>query len=187
MNLFKAYYCYLNDPISALRLLLKERAFKEALWGYFIAALSWVLFFNIGDAISAPAFLFKLCILTLAELTAGYLLASICSLFLDFSNVKNSPAELFILLGTAGFIKSLLIAFALISATLPYAQLGFLAPIALLLVWGLQLGYLTRATVRTYQTNTGKALTAWLFAIVPATLVIFLAGIFLIWAIMLLF
>lgn len=187
MNLLKAYYHFINDPFATLKALLERRAFKEALWGYFAAALSWVLFFNIGDALSVPAFLFKLAVLFVAELTVGYLVASICALFLDFSNIKNSPAELFILLGISNFVKALLIGFSLISAALPYAKLGFLAPLAILLVWGIQLGYLTNAVKQTYQTNVGKALTAWLFAFVPVVVICILLPVFFIWAITLLF
>ena len=187
MNLLKAYYHFINDPSATLKALLARRAFNEALWGYFAAALSWVLFFNIGDGLSIPAFLFKLFVLFLAELTVGYLVASICALFLDFSDIKSSPAELFILLGLCGFIKGLLIGFALISAALPYAQLGYLAPIAIVLVWGLQLGYLTYGLQRSYQAKVGKALTAWLFVFVPAIAVCILVPIFFIWAITLLF
>lgn len=187
MKLLKTYLHYVDDPTNTLAKLFKERGFKEALWGYFIATLSWVLFFNIGDSLSAFALFFKLAILFVAELTIGYFLAAICSLFLDFSNIKNSPAELFILIGTAGFIKGLLIAFALISATIPYAKLGYLAPFALLLVFGLQLGYLTRNVQRLYHTSIGKALTTWLFAVVPVTAAVVLLGIFFIWGIVLLF
>lgn len=187
MKLLKIYFHYVDEPVATLTALFKERAFKEALWGYFVATLSWVLFFNTGDALSAPAFLSRLIILFAAELTVGYFLAAICSLFLDFSNIKNSPAELFILIGTAGFIKALLIAFALISAAMPYAKLGYLAPLALLLVLGLQLGYLTRNVKQLYHTSIGKALTTWLFAIVPVMAAVILLGIFAIWGIVLLF
>lgn len=187
MHILKAYYQYMNNPGAALETLFKERSFKAALWGYLAATLSWVLFFNIGSALSAPAFLFKLCILFAAELTAGYILASFCGLFLDFSSIKSSPAELFILIGSAGFIKTLLIAFALISAAVPVLQLRYLAPLVLLLVLGLQLGYLTRGLMRTYQVPAGKALTAWLFAFVPGAVALGLLGIFFIWGIVLLF
>ncbi|MBO7605070.1 MAG: hypothetical protein J6S61_01205 [Elusimicrobiaceae bacterium] len=187
MNLLKAYYHFINNPTVTLKTGFAERSFNEAIWGYFVAGLSWVLFFNIGDGLSVPAFLFKLFVLFLAELTIGYLVASVCALFLDFSDIKTSPAELFILVGISGFIKGLLIGVALISAALPFAQLGFLAPIAMVLVWGLQLAYLTYAVKCAYLINVGKALTTWLFAFVPAIIVCILLFIFFIWTITLLF
>ena len=106
---------------------------------------------------------------------------------MDFLNVKTSPAQLFVLVGSAGLIKGLLIAFALISAAFPWAHLGWLAPLALLLVFGLQLGYLTRGLKRTCETSYAQALGAWLFALVPLSGAIVLLGIFLIWGISLLF
>ena len=185
MNLFKAYYHYISNPAQALSQLFRQRAMQVALWGYFAAALSWVLFFNIADGLSAPAFLFKLMILFVAELTIGFISASFCSLFLDLSKIKNSPAELFMLVGTSEFIKGLFIAFALISAAFPFAKLGYLCPLALLLVLCLQIGFLTRNVMRVYQAKVGKALTAWLFAAVPFGVVFALAGIFFIWGIVL--
>ena len=187
MHILKAYYQYMSNPGAALETLFKERSFQAALWGYATATLSWVLFFNIGSGLSVPAFLFKLFILFIAELTAGYILASFCGLFLDFSSVKTSPAELFILIGSAGFIKTLLIAFALIETATPILQLHYLAPLVLLGVLGLQLGYLTRGLMRAYQMPASKALTAWLVAFVPGMVALGLLGIFFIWGIVLLF
>ncbi len=187
MNLLKTYYHYISDPEKSLQELLEQRAFKQALWGYGIATVSWVLFFNIASGISVPAFIFKLLALFALELTAGYFLASLCGLFLDFMDVKISPAELFILIGISGCVKGLLIAFALIAAVLPFSGLALLAPFALLLVCVLQLVYLTQAIAHIYQTSAGKALGAWLFSLVPITMAFILIGIFFIWGISLLF
>lgn len=155
----------------------------QACIGYLAAALSWVLFFNIGDGVSFPVLLFKIGLVFAAELTVGYILASFCGLFLDFLNVKTSPAQLFVLIGSAGFIKGLLIAFSLISAAFPWAHLGLLAPFALLVVLGLQLGFLTRALKRTSSASYGQAMAAWLFAWVPLGVALILLGIFSIWGI----
>ena len=175
MKLLKAYFNYMEDPAGALQSLLAERSFSRACAGYFTAALGWVLFFNIGDGLSVPALLLKLLLVFAAELTAGYFIASVCGLFLDFSRVKASPAELFVLVSSAGFIKGLLIAFALVSAAFPPARLG------------LQLGYLTRGLMRAYGISAGKALGAWLFGFVPAAVAAALAGAFFIWTLTLLF
>ena len=187
MKLLKAYFNYMEDPAGALQSLLAERSFSRACAGYFTAALGWVLFFNIGDGLSVPALLLKLLLVFAAELTAGYFIASVCGLFLDFSRVKASPAELFVLVSSAGFIKGLLIAFALVSAAFPPARLGLLAPLALVLVLALQLGYLTRGLMRAYGMSAGKALGAWLFGFVPAAVAAALAGAFFIWTLTLLF
>lgn len=187
MNLLKTYFLYMKDPQEAVQQLMKRRSFAQACAGYFAATLGWVLFFNIGDGLSVPALLFKLLVVFAAELTAGYFIASLCGLFLDLSRVKTSPAELFCLVGSAGFIKGLLIAFALISAAVPGAQLYWLAPAALAFVLLLQLGYLTRALKRACNIGTGKALGAWLFGIIPISAAFALCGLFLIWGVTLLF
>ena len=167
--------------------LLEERSVSQALVGYFASALGWVLFFNIGDGVFFPLLLIKIFLVFVAELTFGYFLASFCGLFLDFLKVETSPVKLFVLIGSAGFIKGLLISFALISATFPFLHLGLLAPLALLIVVGLQLGYLTRGVKRTYNVSYGQALGAWLFAFVPLGVALVLLGIFLVWGISLLF
>ena len=187
MHLFKSYYDYMNNPEQAVHALLEERSLAQACVGYFAATLGWVLFFNIGDGLSVPALLFKLAVVYVAELTAGYFLAACCGLFLDFLKVETSPARLFVLIGSAGFIKGLLIAFALISAAFPAARLVILSPVALLLVLGLQLGYLTRGVKRAYDISYAKALGAWLFAFVPVFVSLGLMVLFVVWGLTLLF
>ena len=171
----------MDDPSGAITQLAAERSLSRACMGYFAATLGWVLFFNIGDL------LLKLFVVFIAELTAGYFIASLCGLFLDFKHIKSSPAELFVLIGSAGFIKGLLVAFALISAAWPGAGLGLLAPFALLLVLGLQLGYLTRSLMRLCGVSAAQALTAWLFGFVPALVAVVLLGVFFVWGVALLF
>ena len=187
MHLLKAYFDYMNSPEKALRALLEERSFAQACAGYFAATLGWVLFFNIGSGATAAAILLKIIVVFIAELTAGYFLASFCGLYLDFLKVETSPAKLFVLIGSAGFIKGLLIAFALISAAFPSARLVWLSPLALLLVFGLQLGYLTRGIKRVYDVSYPRALGAWLFAFVPMLVALGLLFVFMCWGLMLLF
>ena len=187
MSLLKMYFDYMNAPEKALGTLLEERSFSVACVGYFAATLSWVLFFNIGSGATAAALLVKMLVVFVAELTAGYFLASFCGLYLDFSKVESSPAKLFVLIGSAGFIKSLLIAFALISAAFPAARLVWLSPVALLLVFGLQLGYLTRSIKRVYNISYPRALGAWLFAFVPVIVAFGLLFVFIFWGLLLLF
>ena len=177
----------MNSPEKALHNLLEERSLTQACIGYFAATLSWVLFFNIGTGATAAALLLKMLIVFVAELTAGYFLASFCGLYLDFLKVESSPAKLFVLIGSAGFIKGLLIAFALISAAFPLARLVWLSPIALLLVFGLQLGYLTRGIKRVYNISYPRALGAWLFAFVPMLVAFGLLFLFVCWGLMLIF
>ena len=69
--------------------MLALRSLRQACVGYLAAARSWVLFFNIGDGVSFPVLLLKIGIIFVAEVTAGYILASFCGLFLDFLNVKT--------------------------------------------------------------------------------------------------
>lgn len=183
MNLLKGYFDYMENPAHALQQLVSARSMTHACLGYFAAALSTVVFFNVGDGLSVAVFLLKLAILFVAELTAGAIIAASCALFLDVKKINASPAELFVLVGTSGFIKGVLIAFALISAAVPQAHLGYFAPFALLLVFGLQVGYLTRGVMRAYATGAGEALTAWIFSVIPAGAVFILIPILGLWGI----
>lgn len=187
MGLLNTYFTYMKDPAAGVRQLLTRRSFRQACVGYFVATLGWVLFFNIGDQLSVAALFFKLFLVFLAELTAGYFIAALCGLFLDLRRVKVSSAQLFVLIGSAGFIKALLIAFALISAAVPQAHLGYLAPLALLFVFALQLGYLVLGLKRAWNVSAGEALCAWLFGVVPVCALFGLLGIFFIWFLVLLF
>ena len=185
-HLLTTYFLYAQDPAAAVRRLLERRSFRQACLGYFVGASSWVLFFNIGDHLSVFALCFKLLMVFLAEVTMGYFIAALCGLFLDLRRVKVSAAQLFVLVGSAGFIKPLLIAFALISAAVPHAQLGFLMPFAVLLVWGLQLAYLVRGLKHVWNVGAGEALGGWLFGLVPVCVAFSLVGIFFVWFLVLL-
>lgn len=177
----------MKDPREAVQTLVRRRSFKTACAGYFAATLGWVLFFNIGDGLSVPALVFKLAAVFAAELTAGYFIAALCGLFLDFRRVQTSPAELFCLIGSAGFIKGLLIAGALVSAAAPAAKLYWFAPLWLFFTFALQLGYLTRALMRACNLKAFQALGAWLFGFVPVCAAGMLGAIFFFWGITLLF
>ena len=184
-TLLHIYFTYAQDPVQGMHLLMQRRSFRQACLGYFVATLGWVLFFNIGDQLSVPVLLLKLLLVFAAELTAGFFIAALCGLFLDLRRVKVSAAQLFVLLGSSGFIKSLLIAFALISATVPQAHLGWLAPLALLFVFCLQLGYLVLGLKRTWNVSVAESIGGWLFAFVPVLSLLGLLGIFFIWFIVL--
>ena len=186
MHLFQSYFHYMCEPEQALWILLEERSLTQACAGYFAAALAWVLFFNMGDGLTVPVFLLKLTLVFVAELVAGCFVAAFCGLFLDLFKVETSPVKLFVLVGSAGFIKGLLIAFALISMALPEARLGWLAPFGLLLVFGLQLGYLTRGVHRMYNAPYRKAAGAWILAFAPVAAAAVLLAVFAVWGLVLL-
>lgn len=188
MNLLlKIYFTYAHDPVSGMQMLMARRSFRQSCLGYFVAALSWVLFFNIGDNLSIPVLILKLVLVFAAELTAGYFVAALCGLFLDLRRVKVSSAQLFVLLGSSGFIKPILIALALISAAFPQAHLGWLSPFALLLVFTLQLVYLVRGLKRTWNVGSAEALCGWLFGFIPVGALLTLLGIFFIWFLVIIF
>ncbi len=171
----------MQNPVEGMHMLMVRRSFRQACLGYLTAALSWVLFFNIADDLSVAVLCLKLILVFVAELTAGYFIAALCGLFLDLRRVKVSPAQLFVMIGSAGFIKAMLIAFALISAMVPQAHLGWLAPLALAGVFTLQLIYLVQGLKRTWNVNAAEALCAWLFGCIPVSVLFILLGVFFVW------
>jgi hypothetical protein len=186
MNLLNVYYKYMENPILGLQGLLDRCSFRQACLGYLMAAVGWVVFFNVGDGISFPMLILKLVVVFVAELTIGFVLSAFAGLFLDLRHTRVSSAELFVMVGSAGFIKGLLIIGAIISAMFPHSDLYLLAPLFLLLVWILQLGYLTRGLVRMEDISVARALSAWLFGIVPVCVLFGLALLFFAWGILLL-
>jgi len=186
-HLLTTYFLYAQDPAAGVRRLLERRSFRQACLGYFVAALSWVLFFNIGDELGIFALFFKLLVVFVAEVTAGYFVAALCGLFLDLRRVKVSSAQLFVLVGSAGFLNGLLVACALISATFAQAHLGMLMPLVVLGLFVIKIIYLVRGLQHAWNVNVGEALGGWLFGLVPVGLAFSLVGIFLIWFLVLLF
>lgn len=187
MNLFKAYFHYASSPVQTLKTVLAQRSFKQGCAGYFVAALAWVIFFNINDGIFFPLFVLKVLLVFLAEITVGYMMASLMGLFLDFSRTEASPAEMFVLIGASGFIKSLLIACVLISATFPWLNLGVFAPLLLLFVYLWQGIFIMRSMVKVYGISYGRSFCALLFAFLPAFVFIGLLFVFALWGLLLLF
>lgn len=186
-HLLQTYFLYMKDPAAGVQRLLARRSFRQACLGYLVAALSWVVFFNVTDQLSIAAFMLKWLLVFLAELTTGYFIAALCGLFLDLRRVKVSAAQLFVLIGSAGFIKLLLIAFALISAMFPQVHLGYLAPLALLFVLILQLVYLVMGLKYAWNVSTTEAVGGWLFGFIPGFVLFGLVGIFFIWFLVWLF
>ena len=187
MHGLKIYFHYMENPSAALKEWVQARSVARACAGYLAGALSWVLFFNIGDGLSVAAFAVKLFVVFAAEVAVGFMLAAVCGLFLDFIRVKSSPAEIFCLLGTAGLINGLLPAFALSSAVWPAAHLNLLAPLGMLLVAGLKLGYLSRGLMRVYPLSAAKAVGIWLLCLLPPAVAVSLLAAFGIWSLVLLF
>lgn len=184
-HLLQAYYLYMKDPREGLRHLFDCRAYSAGIAGYLLAALAAVCVFNTGASLGVFAFLFKTAVWFALELLLGLVMASCAALFLDFSGKKASPAELFILIGTAGFIKGLLIAACVIALACP--ALSFIVPLCVLLVLGLQLGYLLRNIGRIWQVSGWRACGAVFFCALPAVGGAVLAAIFMIWGLVLLF
>jgi hypothetical protein len=58
--------------------------------------------------------------------------------------------------------------------------------LALLFVWSIQLGFLTRNVMRAYNAHGGKAFVAWVFTAFPLMAGLVLLGVFFIWGIALL-
>lgn len=186
-ELLATYFVYAHNPAAGIKKLVQRRSFRQACVGYFVAALGWVVFFNTGDDLSLFTLGLKGLLVFAAEVTAGYFMAALCGLFLDLRRVKVSAAQLFVLLGSAGFIKALLIAFALIAAAWPQPSVRGVAPFWVLFVWVLQLVYLVRGLKRTWKVGTAEAVGAWLFGFVPVGVLFGLVGIFLVWGLILLF
>ncbi len=184
-QLLQAYYLYMRNPREGLQVLFSSRAYGAACAGYLLAALAAVCVFNAGDSLGFFSFLFKTAVWFGTELVLGLVMASCAALFLDFSGKKASPAELFILIGTAGFIKGLLIAASVVALACP--PLAFIVPLCVLVVLGLQLGYLLRNISRMWEVSGWRACGAVFFCALPAVGGAVLAGLFIIWGLVLLF
>lgn len=186
MRFLKAYLNYMDNPCEMISLLVKQRAWGQICLGYLVAALGWVVFFNIGDGLSLAALLLKIFLVFVAEVTAGYFIAALTALFLDFKKSPISPAELFALVGTAGYLKGLLIAGALISALFPNAHFCLFAPIYLLVVFLIQLCFLVHSVRQMQQMSVGTAICAWILGVLPIGFLFALVGMFFVWGMMLL-
>ena len=186
MRLLNSYFNYMKEPNGYWFSLFDRGSFLQSCVGYLVAAISWVIFFNIGDAIGIAALLAKIFFRFLAQVTLGYFVASLAGMFLSFQKAPVSSADLFSLIGASGFIKSLLIVAALISAAFPEARLGLAAPLVLLAVWALQVCFLTREIKRLGNISAGRALSALLLGVLPGFMLFFLCIVFFVWSIALL-
>lgn len=186
MRLLTSYFNYMKNPSGRWEDMFDHSSVGQALFGYLTATLGWVILFNIGDGLSLFSLLAKLSIVFLAEVTVGYFMASLTGMFLSWNEKTVSSFHLFVLIGTAGFIKGLLIAWALICALLN-THLGGYTSLVLFLVFLLQFFYLVRGLKQLTSLSTIGAVGAWFAGIVPVGILLFLLGIFGIWGLALLF
>lgn len=184
-NLLSAYFVYMKDPHAGLAKIFAPRSYGLAVLGYLAAAVSGVCLFNIGTGLGVFSFLLKTSILFCTEILLGLLMAACAALCLDFAGKKSSPAELFILIGTAGFMKGLLIAFAVIALAFPW--LRFILPLGVLATLIFQLVYLMGNIQREYAASGWQSFFAIFFCVVPAAASLALAGIFFMWSLVLIF
>ena len=187
MRLLTSYFNYMQHPSGRWTDLFDCSSSAQACLGYFIATLGWVIFFNLGDGLSLAALIFKLLFVFLAEVTVGYFIASLTGIYLSFKKVNVSASTLFVLIGSAGFIKSLLIVWALLCAFLSNAYLSSYNALVVVIVFALQVIYLTRGLKQVSPLTTMGALVAWIAGVFPGVILFFLLGVFGIWGIALLF
>lgn len=164
-SLVRAYFAYTKDPSAALRNLVEQRRFGAAAAGYALAALCWVVFFNIGGALSAWGLVGNFLFFFLLESTLGYLWAALSGLFLNFLSDGNGSSSLFMLMGVSGVVQGLLLCFALWVQTAPW--LASLAPLAVVVTLGLRLIFVVCGAARAMKTPGRRVLGALSFALVP--------------------
>lgn len=177
----------MENPDGNWYRLLPNRSFGAACIGYLVAAIAWVIFFNVGDGLNVFSLSLKLFFVFLAEITLGYFIASLTGMLLSFQKVAVPSSDLFALWGSSGFIKALLLVGALVSACFPQAHLGRLAFLWLLLVFGLQFFYLSKTLKEWGNVSFGLAFLYWVLGIFPGLILFGLLGVFMLWGIILLF
>lgn len=177
----------MKNPTGRWMDLFDPSSIAQACGGYLVAALGWVIFFNVGDGLPVYSVLGKLFFVFLAEVTIGYFVAALAGMYLNFQKKGINSSHIFVLLGTAGFIKSLLIAWALLCAMFPQTHLGAYAVLVLLLIALLQAIYLVKGLKQMGPISTADALAAWIAGVLPWGILLFLVGVFGIWGIVLLF
>lgn len=172
--LLNAYFTYAKDPAGAVYGLAENRRFAAAFWGYGAAALCWVVFFWLGQGLSAWGLIWRLAFFWLLEVTLGYLWSALSGLFLNFLSGGNGSPALFIALGLSGFVQGILLCFALAAAVWPW-----LKPLAAPVFVGtllLRFVFAVINTARAARVSPGKALGVLCFAWVPAAACMFLCA-----------
>ncbi len=187
MNFLQSYFNYMKNPDGNWYRLLPNRSFAAACVGYLVAAIAWVVFFNIGDGLNVFSLTTKLFFVFLAEITLGYFIASLTGMLLSFQKIPVPSSDLFALLGSAGFIKTLLLIGALVFTCFPHAHVKFLSFLLLLFVLGLQFFYLSNVLKQWGNISFGRAFLYWMMGIFPGFVLFGLLGVFVLWGIILLF
>ena len=166
-SLWNAYFRYAKDPAATVRGLVEERCFRSALLGYAAAAMCWVVFFWIGDGLSAWGLLWRFAFFWLLEVTIGYLWAALSGLFLNFFSDSNGSSSLFVVLGLSGFAQGILLVFALLAATLPWLKSLAALAVGICLLW--RFSFVVLNTARAAKVGLDKAFWVLCFALVPVT------------------
>ena len=125
--------------------------------------------------------------LFVAEVTAGYFIASLTGLYLHFQKKPIVCSDLFSMISLAGFLKTLLVPWALIAAVFPNLGLSDIGFFWLGAVVLLQICYLTRELKRLGNLSVDRAFLAWMMGIWPVFLLLGIVFIFGVWGLVWLF
>ena len=187
MRLLKSYFSYMENPQPGWFSYFRRGSFLQSCAGYLAAAVSLVIFFNIGEGLSVMGLFARLLFLFVAEVTAGYFIASLTGLYLHFRKKPIVCSDLFSMISLAGFLKTLLVPWALIAAVFPNLGLSDIGFFWLGAVVLLQICYLTRELKRLGNLSVDRAFLAWMMGIWPVFLLLGIVFIFGVWGLVWLF
>ncbi len=167
-------FTFALKPTEAIDNIIKRRSLGLALSGYFTGAISLAIWTAInGGGYSSAKFCAAILGYLVLEGSLGFFLASSAHLLLELSTGKGSAAGLFTLIGLSDFVKTLLVAFALISGVFTAAA-GF-GVVVFLAVLLLQLYFVLYMMQKVYGLGKARTFFTMLLSFAPAAVSILTA------------
>ncbi|MDR0953397.1 MAG: hypothetical protein LBM71_04345 [Elusimicrobiota bacterium] len=177
MGFINTLFAFAQQPAKTINIIMEERRLPLALLGFFFGALSLVILLGLGSFGGAHRpltmaflffafFVFNVCV--------AFFFASSAHLFLELTTGKGKAAGLFVLIGISEFAKTLLAAYALVAAVLPWIALY--RSLAIFLTLLLQLFFILYMMKAVYGLSKLRTFFALLLSFLPSIVSFFAAA-----------
>ena len=173
--MFSTLFNFVLKPSPTINQIMQERKLKLAFLGYCVGAFSIVLAHGLTTEIGLAGFIFQFISVLFFNVCISFFFSATAHLFLELTTGRGRAAGLFVLLGISEFAKTLLVAFSLITLSLP--ALYNCKGLVIFAVLVLQLFFVLYMMKHAYGLNKTMTFFALIISFVPA-IICFLATIF---------
>lgn len=163
--MFTTLFNFVLKPSPTINQIMQERNLKLALLGYCMGTFSIVLSYGLQKGIGLGGFIGAFLLILFISICISFFFSATAHLFLELTTARGRAAGLFVLIGLSEFVKTLLVAFALIALNFP--SLFAFKPLITFIVLLLQLFFVLYMMQHAYGLSKKMTFLALIISFVP--------------------